>query len=207
TAAAWSGKSPWHRNALAPEAVASQTTSSGIRRKLVGTQTAPSRKAANIDQNISSQFLECTRMRSPFPIPRAASAAASAVTCASISRQLQDLSAQMKPARLACRREFWVSACARFVTRRDIRAWLPSGRSASGGAALMSAASHEHAGADQDEANHAGNDAMLHVHPAHAFLVAGEETGKLIGRNQEISRSNDKQDDADQGQHELHEVS
>src|SRR5258705_5300379 len=57
TAAAWSGKSPWQRNALAPEAVASQATSSGISRKLVGTQTAPSRNAANIDQNISSQFL------------------------------------------------------------------------------------------------------------------------------------------------------
>src|SRR5258708_35069148 len=57
TAAAWPGKSPWQRNALAPEAVASQATSSGISRKLVGTQTAPSRNAANIDQNISSQFL------------------------------------------------------------------------------------------------------------------------------------------------------
>src|ERR1700726_2982798 len=55
TAAAWSGKSPWQRKALAPDAVASQATSSGISRKLVGAQTAPSRNAENIDQNISSQ--------------------------------------------------------------------------------------------------------------------------------------------------------
>ena len=109
TAAACSGKSPWHRKALAPEAVARYATSSGISLKLVGTQTAPSRNAANIDQNISSQFLECTRMRSPLTMPLAARAAASAETWPSISRQFQDLSPQMKPARSPWRRAFCVS--------------------------------------------------------------------------------------------------
>src|SRR5215211_9294211 len=41
TTAACSGKSPWQRNALAPEAVARYVTSSGISLKLVGTHTAP----------------------------------------------------------------------------------------------------------------------------------------------------------------------
>src|SRR6266436_4690341 len=127
TAAACSGKSPWQRNALAPEAVASQATSSGISLKLVGTQTAPSRNAANIDQNISSQFLECTRMRSPLAMPRAASAAASAVTSPSISRHVQDRSPQIRPTRSPCRRAFWVRRCARFITRRDIRVTPPDG--------------------------------------------------------------------------------
>src|SRR5450631_4090540 len=104
TATAWSGKSPWHRNAFEPEAVARYATSSGISRKLVGTQTAPNRNAANIDQNISSPFLEWTRIRSPLAMPRAASAAASAETWPSISRQLQDLSPQIKPTRSPCRR-------------------------------------------------------------------------------------------------------
>ncbi|MGX0994574.1 hypothetical protein AB7M38_001866 [Bradyrhizobium diazoefficiens] len=48
-------------------------------------------------------------MRSPFAMPRAASAAASAETWASISRQVQDLSPQTKPGRDPCRRAFWVS--------------------------------------------------------------------------------------------------
>ena len=94
---------------MAPEAVARYATSSGINLKLVGTQTAPSRKAANIDQNISSQFLEWTRMRSPLTMPLAASAAASAETWPSISRQLQDRSPQMKPGRSPWRRAFCVS--------------------------------------------------------------------------------------------------
>ena len=34
------------------------------------------------------------------------------------------LSPQMNPARSPCRRAFCVSMCARFITRRDIRAWL-----------------------------------------------------------------------------------
>src|SRR6266480_697925 len=155
TAAAWSGKSPWQRNALAPEAVASQATSSGIRRKLVGTQTAPSRKAENIDQNISSQFLEWTRMRSPLAIPRAASAAASAETRRSISRQVQDRSPQIRPTRSPCRRAFWVRRCARFITRRDIRVTPPDGPAVVEGPVTWSA------DASQSSAGHPG----FHVTP------------------------------------------
>src|SRR5258705_13633847 len=139
TAAAWSGKSPWQRNALAPEAVASQATSSGISRKLVGTQTAPSRNAANIDQNISSQFLEWTRMRSPLAMRRPASAAASAETRPSISRQVQDFSPQLRPTRSPWRRAFCVTRCARFITRRDIGVTPPDGAAVGTGRVIASA--------------------------------------------------------------------
>src|SRR5690349_12006650 len=60
-------------------------------------------------------------------MPRAVRPAASAEAWASISRQVQDLSPQMKPVRSAWRRAFWVSICARFITRRDIRARPPRG--------------------------------------------------------------------------------
>src|SRR5882724_6935000 len=119
-------------------------------------------------------------MRSPLAIPRAARAAASAETSASISRQVQLLSAQMKPARSPCRRAFCLTICARFITRRDIRAWLPSGLSALSGPAFTSAPSQEDAGPNQDEAKHAGDDAVLHVHLGHACLMAGEEARQLI---------------------------
>src|SRR5258705_6955268 len=138
TAAAWSVKSPWQRNALAPEAVASQATSSGISLKFVGTQTAPSRNAANIDQNISSQFLECTRMRSPLAMPRAASAAASAETRPSISRQVQDFSPQMRPTRSPWRRAFCVRRCARFIPRPAIGVSPPDGAAVDTGPVIAS---------------------------------------------------------------------
>ncbi|MNY14733.1 hypothetical protein D3C86_1479190 [compost metagenome] len=58
TAAAYSGKSVWHRKVRLCETLAMYTTSSGVMRKFVGTQTAPSRKVANIDSNISLLFFE-----------------------------------------------------------------------------------------------------------------------------------------------------
>jgi len=54
-------------------------------------------------------------------------AAASAETARSISRQVHDRSPQMKPMRSPCRRAFWVTRCARFITRCDIRARPPRG--------------------------------------------------------------------------------
>jgi hypothetical protein len=90
------------------------------------------------------------------------------------------------------------------MTRRDIRAWLPSGFSALRGMALTAAASQEHTDADQDEANHARRDAMLHVNLRHAGLMAGQEAGQLIRRNQEIDGGYDEQDHAEHGQHRLH---
>src|ERR1700744_639560 len=160
-----------------------------------------------MEKNISSQFLECTRMRSPLPMPRAASAAASAETCASISRQVQRFSAQIKPGRSPWRRAFWVTMCARFITRRDIRPSLPSGFAALTGAALTSATPHEHAGADQHQPDHAGDDAMLHVNMRHAILMAREEARQLIRGNHEIDGGDNEQDDADQAQQQLHGVS
>src|SRR6266568_1676418 len=214
TAAAWSGKSPWQRNALAPEAVASQATSSGIRRKLVGTQTAPSRKAANIDQNISTQFLECTRMRSPLAMPRAASAAASAETRRSISRQVQDFSPQIKPTRSPCRRAFWVRRCARFIARRDIGVTPPRGavpvtwRAPRRRCRLVwarpSSPLHPHTCPDQHQTRHARDDAVLDVQAGHAILVSGKEARQLIRRHQEIDAGHSEQDDAEHGQYEFH---
>src|ERR1700738_3133104 len=66
-------------------------------------------------------------MRSPLAMPRAASAAASAETRPSISRQVQDRSPQTKPTRSPCRRAFCVRRCARFITRRDIGVTPPDG--------------------------------------------------------------------------------
>src|SRR5258707_15354169 len=206
TAATWPGKSPWHRNALAPEAVASQATSSGISLKLVGTQTAPSRKAANIDQNISSPFLEWTRMRSPLTMPRAASAAASAETWPSISRQVQDFSPQIKPTRSPCRRAFWVRKCARFITRRDIRLTPPDG-AAGVPVPLISPSPHPHTGRQQHHTGHTRDDAVLVMHARHAGLVSGKETRQLIRRHQKIDGGNDEQHDAEQSENEFHGVS
>src|SRR6478672_356680 len=206
TAAACSGKSPWHKNPLAPQAAASQATSSGISLKLVGTQTAPSRNAENIDQNISSQFLECTRMRSPLPMPRAERAAANAVTSPSISRQVQDRSPQMKPTRSPCRRAFWVRKCARFITRRDIRLTPPDG-AAGVPVPLMSPSPHPHTRRQQHHTGHTGDDAVLVVHARHAGLMSGKETRQLIGRHQKIDGGNDKQGDAEQSENEFHGVS
>src|SRR5260221_1402950 len=206
TAAAWSGKSPWQRKALAPEAVASQATSSGISLKLVGTQTAPSRKAENIDQNISSQFLEWTRMRSPLTMPRAASAAASIESRPWISRQVEDFSPQMKPTRSPCRRAFWVSRCARFITRRDIRVTPPDG-AAVVRVAPISPSPHPDPRRQQHHADHARNDAVLIVHAGHAGLMSGKETRQLIRRDQEIDGGNHEQHNAEQSENELHGVS
>src|ERR1700733_1639038 len=204
TAAAWSGKSPWHRNAFAPEAVARYATSSGISRKLVGTQTAPRRNAANIDQNISSQFLECTRMRSPLTTPRAASAAANAETFASISRQVQQRSPQMKPRRSPCRRAFWVRKCARFMTRRDIRITLPDNAAGvTGSVTWCSPPPHPHACREQHHADDAGDDAVLDMRVGDAGLVTGEKARQLIRRHHEIDGGDDQQNDSEQGQNEL----
>src|SRR5882762_1238405 len=214
TAAAWPGKSPWHRNALAPEAVASQATSSGISRKLVGTHTAPSRNAANIDQNISSPFLEWTRTRSPLTMPRAASAAASAETWPSISRQVQDFSPQIKPTRSPCRRAFWVRRCARFIARRDIGVTPPRGavpvtwRAPRRRCRLVwarpSSPIHPHTCPDQHQTRHTRDDAVLDVQAGHAILVSGKEARQLIRRHQEIDAGHSEQDDAEHGQYELH---
>src|ERR1700676_5694030 len=205
TAAAWSGKSPWHRKALAPEAIASQATSSGSSLKLVGTQTAPSRNAANIDQNISSQFLECTRMRSPLTMPRATSAAASAETRRSISRQVQDRSPQMKPTRSPWRRAFWVRKWARFMTRRDIRVALPDNAAeVTGSVTGCSPPPHPHARRHQHHADDAGDDAVLDVCVGDAGLVSGKEARQLIRRHHEIDGCDNEQHDAEQGKNELH---
>ena len=107
TAAACSGNrhgtgTPWRRRRCARYA-----TSSGIRRKLVGTQTAPSRNAANIEKNISSQFLEWTRMRSPLRC-RARARRPPAPKRAARLRQVQDFSPQMKPDAVAVAAGFWV---------------------------------------------------------------------------------------------------
>src|ERR1700730_18414283 len=178
TAAAWSGKSPWQRNALAPEAVARYATSSGINLKLVGTQTAPSRNAANIDQNISSPFLEWTRMRSPLTMPRAARAAASAETSPSISRQFQDRSPQIKPTRSPWRRALWVTRCARFITRRDSGVTPPRGAAVVTGWLMRHArgpsfAPRPYTGGQQHHAGDSSGDAMLGVNGRHARFVSG----------------------------------
>src|SRR3984957_9484000 len=205
TAAAWSGKSPWHRKAIAPDAVASQATSSGISLKLVGTQTAPSRKGANIDQNISSPFLECTRMRSPLTMPRAASAAASAETLASISRQVQDRSPQMKPVRSPWRRAFWVRKCARFMTRRDIGVTSPEGTAGvTDSVTWCSPPPCPHARRQQHHADHGSDDAMLDVRVGHAGLVSGKEARQLIRRHNKVNPGDDQQDDAEYSKDELH---
>src|SRR5690349_9715668 len=94
--------------------------------------------------------------------------------------------------------------CARFITLRDIRSCPPAGIVA---LSFILAAPQEGTGADQDEAEHAGDDAVLHMHARCAGLMSREEAGQLIGGNQEIDGRNDKEDNAEQGQHELHEVS
>src|SRR6478735_12418649 len=66
-------------------------------------------------------------MRSPLPMPRVASAAASAETCASISAHFHCRSPQMKPERWPKRRAFWVTIWARFITRRVTGATPPRG--------------------------------------------------------------------------------
>src|ERR1035441_5879159 len=45
---------------------------------------------------------------------------------------------------------------------------------------------------------------MLVMHPRHAGLVPGKEARQLIRRHQEIDGGNDEQDDAEQGQYQLH---
>src|SRR5258708_30038039 len=42
------------------------------------------------------------------------------------------------------------------------------------------------------------------MHARHAGLVSGEEARQLVGGKDEVDSSNDEQDNADQGQHELH---
>jgi len=94
--------------------------------------------------------------------------------------------------------------CARFITLRDFRSRPPCGMVA---LSLMLAAPQEGTSSNQDEAEHAGNDAMLHMYARYAGLMTREKARQLIGGNQEVHGRNDKQDDAEQGQHELHEVS
>src|ERR1700743_1784086 len=178
-----------------------------MRRKLVGTQTAPRRKVANIDQNISSQFLECTRMRSPLTMPRAASAAASAETCPSISRQVQDLSPQMKPKRSPCRRAFWVKRCARFITRRDIRFMPPRGALVAPLTGLASPSPHQGAAREQHYTHDGSNNAVLGMNVAVAGRMAREKGRQLVRRHQEIDRGNHQQHHAEQAQNEFHEIS
>src|SRR5882724_3114713 len=184
---------------------------------------SPIRNAANIDQNISSPFFEWTRMRSPLTMPRAASAAASAETWPSISRQVQDFSPQIKPTRSPCRRAFWVRRCARFITRRDIGVTPPRGavpvtwrapemrgdrhlprRRCRLVWARPSSALHPHTCPNQHQTRHTRDDAVLDVQAGHAILVSGKEARQLIRRHQ---AGHSEQDDAEHGQHELHGVS
>ena len=133
TAAAWSGKSPWQRNAFAPEAVARYATSSGIRRKFVGTQTAPSRKAANIDPNIASQFLRMHQDAVALAdAARGAAPPPGAETRRRSRASVQVRSPQTKPGAVAGRRAFCVSMWPRFITRRDMRAMPPQRQRVSG---------------------------------------------------------------------------
>lgn len=54
---------------LAPEDMASQATSSGVWRKLAGTQTQPSFQQAKAASNIWLQLADCTNKRSPLRMP------------------------------------------------------------------------------------------------------------------------------------------
>src|SRR5450631_2333457 len=182
--------------------MARYATSSGISLKLVGTQTAPSRNAANIDQNISSQFLEWTRTRSPLPMPRAASAAASDKTRASISRQVHDLSPQTKPTRSPCRRAFCGTRCARFMTRRDIGVTPPDGAAAVMASPVIP--SHPYACRDHGKTRHTRGDAVLGVQARDVNVMSGKEARQLIRRHQEIDAGHREQEHAEHGQYKLH---
>src|ERR1700757_2278154 len=65
-------------------------------------------------------------------------------------------------------------------------------------------APHPDAGRNQHEAEHAGDGAMLEMHPRHARLMAREKARQLIRRHQHIDGGDDQENDAKQGQHKLH---
>ena len=189
----------------APDALASQATSSGISLKLVGTQTAPRRKAANIDQNISSQFLECTRMRSPLTMPRAESAAASAETRASISRQVQDrsrpdeASAVAVPARVLGQEMREIHDPARHPVHADRAARLR---------ARSPPVAHRRPihcpAASSTTPTTAATMPCLVWTWLYAGRITREKARQLIRRHHEIHRGHHQQHDAEHGQNKLH---
>src|ERR1700682_5668756 len=135
-------------------------------------------------------------MRSPLAMPRAASAAASAETRPSISRQVQDRSPKTKPTPLPCRRAFWVSRCARFMTRRDIGVTPPDGAAVVTGPVTPSPPPYPYTRRQQHHPENARDDAVFVMHARHAGLVPGKEARQLTRRYQEIDGGNDAQDDA-----------
>src|SRR6185312_17402310 len=92
---------------------------------------------------------------------------------------------------------------ARFITLRDMRSCPP------GMVAPLPTLTtpQEHAGADQNEPDHARNDAVFHMHARYAGLMPREKARQLVRGNQEIDRRHNEQDDAEQAQRELHGVS
>src|SRR5260370_24656677 len=137
-------------------------------------------------------------------MPRAASAAASAETRPSISRQVQDFSPQMRPTRSPYRRAFCVSRCARFITRRDIGVTPPDGAGDVTGPVTPSPPPYPHTCTQQQHPENARDDAVLVMHARHAGLMPGKKARQLIRRQQEIDGGNNEQDDAEQGGDELH---
>jgi hypothetical protein len=112
----------------------------------------------------------------------------------------------MKPGRSPWRRAFWVTKCARFITRRDILFMPPRGALAVVPVTTRaSAPADESAGAEQHQTDDTGHDAVLGVHMRVASHMAGEEARQLIGRHQEIHGGNHEQDNAKHGQNEFHE--
>src|SRR5580704_945871 len=99
----------------APDDVARYATSGGVRRKLVGTQTAPNIQAANIDSSTALELRACSKIRSPCRTPRAARAPAAAWTRALNSAQVQVVSRQISAGRYGNRRAVWISRCARLA--------------------------------------------------------------------------------------------
>jgi uncharacterized protein len=88
-----------------------------------------------------------------------------------------------------------------------MRPSLPSGFVALTGSLFTLPPPHEHAGADQHDADDASDDAVRHAHPRQARVMAREEGRQLVSGNQEIDGGNDEQNDAEQGQDELHGAS
>ncbi len=93
----------------APEDVARYATSGGVRRKLVGTQTAPNIQAANMDSSTALELRAWRRIRSPCRTPCFARAPAAAWTRALKSDQVQVVSRQMTAGRSGNRRAVWIS--------------------------------------------------------------------------------------------------
>ena len=104
-----------------------------------------------------------------------------------------------KPTRSPCRRAFWVSKM-REVHHPARHPRHAAQRGGVTGFGSRSPSSHPDARPKQHHTDHAGDDAVLVMHPRHAGLMAREKARQLIRRHQEINRGNDEQDDAEQGQ-------